>query len=302
MRCSILSLLATMLGTLVAPLSGQSLLDWAIRSSAGADAVVLGVPAVFWNPAGVSAGAYKAEGMLISMRTPDDAVGLTGIAGAIAARLERITIGASYTHFGIDEITRTESSPVEATDEFSLGEDHFGLAASLNLSPALTFGASARYVRDNLDETDEVIGLAAGFLYRKTAPVNIRLGAYAMNEADEIAWNAGAQLELPAWLGPSYRLAASYGLSWVRNRASSDSNVDEASLMAQRGAVNLEWRERASVSAGLAREGRSEEADWEPVLAATLRFNRYTLGVVRETLTNGLGATYSFRLQLGIGP
>src|SRR5688572_7051868 len=94
-----------LISVLAAPASGQSLLDWAIRTTAGADATVTGVPAVFWNPAGVGTGTYKAEAMLISLRTPADAVGLTGVAGAVAARLERITIAAGYTHFGVDDIT-----------------------------------------------------------------------------------------------------------------------------------------------------------------------------------------------------
>jgi hypothetical protein len=66
-------------------------------------------------------------------------------------------------------------------------------------------------------------------------------------------------------------------------------------------ATELEWSERVMVSAGLTREPDIDTAHWAPILAASLRLNRYTLGIVRENLVNDFGATYSFRLQVGLG-
>jgi hypothetical protein len=270
---------------------GQRLADWPVRTTALPDAIVTGAAATFWNPAGITTGRYRAEALVINLRAPET-LEVRGLAGAATIQLERAILAVGYEHVGIDEFTRTGDSPTGPTAErFDLGENHFTLAAARRLSANFTVGASARYARDNLDETDPVVGVGAGFSGAFAVPWRVLVGAYAASEAEDLAWGAGAEIELPAFLGPDYRMGLAYG-------AQSDARVVAP---VHRVAGRLDWNERASVSLGLSREPDVATAHWTPVLAASLQLNRYTLGVVRENLVNDFGATYTFRLQIGLG-
>ncbi|MGH7466404.1 MAG: hypothetical protein ACRENP_00310 [Longimicrobiales bacterium] len=284
---------AVMLNTVIPAVGhAQRLVDWPVRTSALPDAIVTGAAATFWNPAGLTTGNYRAQVLVVNLRTPES-LELRGLAAAGALQLDRTILAAGLEHVGIDDFTRTDDSPSgPGAEEFDLGENHFTLAAAHRVSPAFTVGASARYTRDNLNETDPVVGVGAGFNGTFTLPWRVQVGAYAGSEADELAWAAGAEVELPSFLGDPYRIGLSYG-------AQADARVVGP---VHRLAARFDWKERGSVSAGLAREPDVLQAHWTPVLAASLQLNRYTLGVVRENLVSDFGATYTFRLQIGLGP
>lgn len=273
------------------PGTAQRLLKWPVRTSALADAIVPGPTATFWNPAALSVGGHLTEAMVVNLRTPEE-LALSGIAAAIAHRLDRTILAVGYEHVGVADITQTAGSPFEATTQLNLGEDYFTLAAAHQVRPALRVGATARYARDNISGTDPSLTLGAGFLAQLDLPLSPSLGGYALSEADHLNWAGAAEIILPSWLGDAYRFGTSYGAAWE------DAG---AGFLTHRVSGQAAWRDRASVSAGLAREGSSDVAGWEPVLAASLRFNRYTLGVARESLSGDFGATYSFRLQVGLG-
>ena len=271
--------------------AAQRLLKWPVRTSAAADAIVTGPTATFWNPAAVSVGAHRTEALIVNLRTPEE-LALNGIAAAVAHRLERTVLAVGYEHVGVDGVTQTTSSPIDATTQLELGEDHFTLAAAHEVGPSLTVGATARYARDNISGTDPSVALGAGFLAQLDLPLSPRVGGYAVSEVDDLHWAGAAEITLPTWLGDAYRFGASYGTAW---------DDAGAGFLTHRLSGQAAWRERAMVSAGLAHDGSSEGPSWQPLLAASLRFNRYTLGVARETLSGDFGATYSFRLQVGIG-
>lgn len=281
----------TMVGLLPSGALGQRLADWPVRTSALPDAIVQGTGAVFWNPAGLSAGRYRGNAMIINLRAPQT-LDLTGLASAGSLRFERTVLAAAYEHVGINGFTRTDDSPggPEAV-KFDLGEDHFTLAAAHQVGRGFAVGAVARYARDDLSETDAAIGLGAGFMAEPELPLRPLLGAYALSESDDVVWGAAIELRLPALLGPDYQLGLAYG-------AQGDAHVQTP---VHRFTTRIDWDSRASVSAGLTREPDFDGARWAPMLAASLRLNRYTLGVVRENLVNDFGASYAFRLQVGLG-
>ena len=268
----------------------QRLVEIPIHTTATADAVVTGLSALFWNPAGLSAAPYRAGVMVLSLNTPS-AFGVTGIVAGGAYRNDRLTVGAAWEHVGIDDIPETEDSPTEA-GEFALGEDHFTVAAALGLRPGIGVGAVAHYIRDDLSDSNGFLALGAGVLASLKLPWPATVGAFVLNEGDEVLWSAGAEAALPNWFGPSYTLSLSYGTG--RDAHSSD--------LDHRIAARFDWTERASLSAGVTRLAGGGDTDWAPLVAASLRLTRYTLGVVRESLAQDFGATYSFRLQVGIGP
>lgn len=280
---------AALLMLSAAPTAAQRLLNWPVRTSALPEAVTSGAGAVFWNPAGAAVAAgSRAEAMVVNLRTPAD-LGLNGIALAALGVFERTVLALGYEHMGLDPITETTTS-TEAVGEINLGEDRFTLAASRQVNRALHAGATARYTRDNLEGTESVMAFGAGLLLNLNTVLSPRLAVYAVTEAEQVAWGAGAEVRLPAWLGEAYPIGAAYGV------------VDLGDgLLGQRATALLGWKDLVSVTGGLVREGTAAEASWQPALAASLRINRYTLGVLRESLSNDFGATYSFRLQVGIG-
>ncbi|HSL69295.1 MAG TPA: hypothetical protein VK864_03595 [Longimicrobiales bacterium] len=274
------------------PLAGsaQRLLELPVRTEATADAVITGLPAIFWNPAALTVKPYRGAGMVLNVRTPSE-LGLSGIVGAAAIQTERLTVGVAWEHVSVDDITQTDDSPVDPIGNLSIGEDRFTLAAAHEFRPAFSVGATARYARDDIEGTDATLALGAGVLFALSGPLEARLGAMVLNERDEAGWNAGAEIRLPPWFGEPYRLNLSYG-------AGEDAH---AFGIAHRVAGRLDWEQRAAVSFGMTREPGSDDAEWQPLLAASLRLNRYTVGVARESLSAGFGATYAFRLQIGLG-
>jgi hypothetical protein len=270
-------------------LSAQRLVNWPVRTTALPEATATGAGALFWNPAGVSVVAgSRAEVMVVNLRTPAD-IGLTGLAVGAVGVFERTVLALGYEHVGLDAITETENS-TEALGEINLGEDHFTLAASREVSRALHAGATARYTRDNLAGTDPVVGFGAGLQLDLNMVLSPRLGAYAVTEADQVGWGVGAELRMPAWLGDDYQIGGAYGLNDLGD-----------GLAGHRITAVLGWKDQIGVTGGIMREGGAAEASWQPTLAASLRIHRYTLGVLRESLSNELGSTYSFRLQVGLG-
>ena len=275
---------------LPASTSAQRLIDLPAHTTATAEAAIAGLPAVFWNPAGVTAAPYQGAALAMNLSTPN-AVGVSGIIAAGAYRTARLTFAAAWEHVGINNIPQTEDSPTES-GEFSLGEDHFSLVAAHELKPGIQVGATAQYIHDDLSGSSGTLALGAGIQARATVAWPTTAGAYVVNEGDEVIWKAGLETSLPQWFGSSYRANLSYGIG----RGAHSNAVD------YRLAAGLDVLERASLSAGVTRHAGAGEIDWAPLLAASLRLNRYTLGAVRESLAGDFGATYSFRLQVGIGP
>jgi hypothetical protein len=271
--------------------AGQRLADWPVRSSALPDAVVTGVSAIFWNPAGVSTGDYRAQAIVLNLNAPET-LDLRGLAAGTAIQFEKTVLALGYEHVGVSDFTRTDDSPGgETAAKFDLGEDHLTLAAAHQLSTAFSVGATARYARDDLDETDAVVGVGAGFRGTFAMPWQMTIGAFALSEHDHVGWAAGTELTLPGWLGPDYRVAVAYGLQ------------DDARMAGWRHRLTtqFQWKEHAIVAAGVNRESDLAGDHWTPILAASLHLHRYGLGVVREKLANDFGATYSFHLQIGLG-
>lgn len=265
----------------------QRLLDWAVRTSAQPDALAGGAAAAFWNPAALGTGGYSAEVVVINLRTPE-AIGLSGFAGAASAAVDRTTFAVAYEQVNMGEITLTDDRPDE-TSTLSLSEDHFTLAARRALGSNFGIGAVARYTRDNVNNTDPVVGLGVGAHLTRPGRYAPQVGGFVISEQDVAAWGAGAEARLP-FAPADYRVGVAYGAS-----GRSDT------FTTHRVSLSADWREYASVSGGIAREGSGDDAQWQPILAASLRFSRYALGIVRETLSNEFGAAYSFRLQVGIG-
>lgn len=273
-----------------APAPAQRLLSWPVRTGAGAEALLPGAAAVFWNPAATAVIEGRAEGLLLQTDGPD-VTGLGGVALAGALRpTRRMTAALGYDHFSIDGIPRTSTSPNpdSADGEVAIAEDELALASARELLPGLWGGATLRYWWTSRDAGGDR-GLAAGLgvHYRLPLPIPAALGGALFTGAEAgprwLVGVEGASAPIGAG-GPSIGL--SYGLR------------DGGSGREHRAVVSAHWRGRFQIAAGVAGGWEQEPGAWEPVLAASVRLGRYSLAIVREELANGFGASHAYRFNV----
>ena len=283
--------------TLTGTAAGQRVFDdWPVRTGAGPDALLRGVEAVYWNPAAIGTHSHRWEGFIADQRTPD-VIGVGGFAVAGAWRLDaRTTIAAGYQHFGIDDIGETSESPLPddgISPTFSIAEDQLHFGAAHALSDALRAGAGFRYDRSNESGFHEsTTSLVAGFVYAPMAGSLERFepaaGATLFARSGGVRWSGGVDFALPALPNVASRLG--YGVR----------GGDGMPGLEHRVGVTATWRELLTASLGAMSADAGEGRSWEATLGASLRVNRYELGVLRESLSNDFGAAYSFRLRFGI--
>lgn len=274
------------------PAAAQRLLDLPVRAWAGADAVATGAAAAFWNPAGAALMDGRGEAALFDV-LPPDATGLGGFAAAGAFRLdERMAVAVGYHHVGVDGILQTTDSPIaDDATPLDLGEDAIALAASRTLSRSLHAGVAVRYVRAAEIATDRsLVEFGAGVhLAPATLPGRPAFGAAARAEADGVSWNAGVRATPLVAADSAWTLGGSWGVDGGPLRIG----------VSHRIAAEATWRDRVALSLGLANEPGADGRTWRPLGAATLRFARYTLGVLRESMPNDFGAVHALRFTVG---
>lgn len=287
----ILCLAASALAITVAPQGsayGQRVLDFPVRSGGGSDALIRGPVAVFWNPGAVGIPAGRGEFVLLNVQGPS-ATSVDGVALASLVRLdERTTLGAGFRHIGLDEIPATSTSPLPDDVEGSLdiGESTFSIVAARTLGTDLVFGAGAHFTRAARDlNADDEVSVGAGF-HRPGNDWTPGVGASARIGEEGTEWEAGLALAPSrATLGDG-SFDVSYGIS----------GSPRFEGLSHRAVVGASWSTRLRVSGGLAGEPGSDGHAWEPVLGVAVQLRRYSVGVLREALPNGVGAVHTFRL------
>lgn len=269
-------------------LAAQRLLDLPIRAGGGPDALVTGAFAVFWNPAASGIPTGRGEAMVVDVQGPA-ATSLDGAAFAGLYRLDaRTALGMGVRHSGLGEIPTTTTSPLpdEVAGAIDVGETTFGVMAARTAGSALVFGASAQFTRASraLGATDEIeVGAGLRRPHQGWVPgfgAMVRLGeagadwAVGVEFAPAVARLAGARASL------SYGLAGSPLYGGISHRVG----------------LEADWSRRFRLMAGLAGEPGADGHAWDPTVGADLSIQRYTVGVLREQLANGVGAVHSFRL------
>jgi hypothetical protein len=267
--------------------SSQRLLEeWRLRPSAGAEALVEGATAVFWNPARITA-AGRAEASILDLRAPG-VVGVDGLAVAVAMALDpRTSLGFGYEYMGVSGIERTTTSP-DGGSEIDMAENRLAVAASHIVGPRLRVGALVQYTRlPDVSAQSSVVAIGAGFSFQPAPTLPLQLAAMAASEGDEIHWSAGAEFN-SAQRWQEWVIGAEYGVSGGQLAPGSTHRV----------AALAEWRQRVELSLGLASEPDGTSRSLEPVAGAEVRIQRYRLGMVREQLPNEFGGAYSFRFSI----
>lgn len=291
---------AAVLTALAAPASGQRLLEeWQVRTSAGAEALVTGASAVFWNPAQVLAAGGTAELMVLDLRAPR-ITGVEGIAAAAAYVLdERTVLAVGYEHVRVDGIERTTDSP-DGGAAIDFGENRFAAAASHRMGASTRVGALVRYTRlpeisyTGADGSRDggarsVIALGAGVRHRPLSRLPLDVAAMAATEGSETYWMAGVEFA-PDRRWAQWQLRGEYGLA----------GGELAPGVTHRAAATAAWREQVEVTLGVAIEPDGGERSLQPVLGTTLRLSRYRLGMVREQLPNDFGGAWSFAFGVAL--
>lgn len=269
--------------------SAQRLLDeWKVRPGAGAEALLRGATAVFWNPAQVEVRG-RGEAAVLDLRAPD-ITGIDGMAAAVAFALdERTVIAVGYEHMNVGGIEQTTTSP-DGGAPIDLAENRIAAAASHRMGDRFRVGAMVQYTRlPEISETAGVVAMGAGVRYRLPAgPVPVELAGMAATEGDATHWLAGVEFASgERW--QDWRLRGSYGAA----------GSDLAPGTTHRAAAAVDWRGYAEVSLGVASEPDGRSRSLEPLLGAEVRLHRYRLGMVREQLPNEFGGAWSFRFSIG---
>lgn len=279
-----------LLAATAAPLDAQRLLDLPVRAWAGADAVVTGAAATFWNPASTALLTGRGEVILFDVLAPEP-TGLGGFAAAAALRLdERTTLALGYHHVGIDGILHTTDSPLaDEAAPLDLGEDAIALAVGRNVGAGLHAGVVARYVRAAEFAVDRsIIEFGAGVDVRPELPARPVIGVAARAESDGIAWIAGVQATPVVTSDGMWTVGGSWGAE------GGPLQIGTSHRLATHGT----WSDRVAVSLGVSNEPDAAGRTWRPLASATLRFSRYSLGVLREEMANDFGAVHAFRFSV----
>jgi hypothetical protein len=272
------------------PVAGQRLLDLDARTAAGAEAVVGGAAAAFWNPAGIAALARRAEATVVDVRGPES-TGLGGLAFAAALRLnDRTSVAFGIQHAAIEGIERTSDSPLPGLGEgiIDVSEDVLSAVGARTIGEAVTVGAAVHYVRAaDLAQVDDAFEFGAGVSWRPELPLEPVAAVSVRREEDESAWLAGLEVT-PLRPAGDWAVTASYGAAaGGRERG-----------VGHRVATGARYRDRASFSLGANAGDDDGGTAWSPVAAAELRLARYVIGVLRESLASDFGAVYALRFTV----
>jgi hypothetical protein len=290
MRSEYLRVVAAAFGLAVAtPVSGQRVLEMPARTGAGADALARGPIAVFWNPGAARAPSARGEVLIMDVRGPSS-TGLDGTVLAGSVRLdERTSLMLGYQNLRIDDIERTTTSPLpeDGATPLDLGENLFAVAAVRTLGPRLTIGASVQYVRgaDAIGGEDDV-EIGAGVSGEAEHSLRPRVGVSVRTSEDGAFWSAGVEVMPDALRRGDWSLGANYGAA----------GSPQYHGLAHRIAAGAVWRDLVDLSIGIAGEPGLGGHTWDPVAGVSVRFGRFTVGVLRENLPNNVGAVHAFRL------
>jgi len=284
----------SLLLAVASPGSAQRLLEWPVRTAPGAEALVDGAAAAFWNPAAAAGpAAPRGDAMVLDIEG-SEAVGVRGVALAGSVRLgARTVVTGGYNHIGIPDIPYTEDSPVPSPLRRSIdvGSDLLTLGAARELASAWWIGATLRYWRESAGtfHRDDGLGAGIGLAYHATAPFHPSFGAAVFAGRAEPRWLLGTEVATPAMAGAQdLRLSLGYGVA----------GGAAPRTVAHRISASGRWADVLTLSAGVDLEPDPGFSAIEPVLAASLRLGRYQLGVLREEIANGFGAAYYYRFHM----
>lgn len=271
--------------------AAQRVLDLPVRAAAGADALVTGPLAVFWNPGSIGLAAEHGEAMIMDVRGPSP-TGLEGLAVLGMVRLdERTSLAAGFQHIGIEDIERTSTSPLPdgGVAPLDVSETTLSLAAFRAFRPTFGIGAGVHYQRgSSAIGADDVVALGAGFRWAQPTTFHPTLAAGVRIEDAGSEWFAGGGVRhaIPGnddWVaGGEYGVGGSHRYHGISHRA----------------AALVQWREIVRVSAGVVGEPGVGGHTWSPAMDLGIQIDRYRLGVLREQLANDIGAVHSFRFSI----
>jgi len=279
----------TLLAVTATPAFGQVLFDLPVRASATPDALVRGAPALLWNPAGIAeVRRGRREVWVVHVDGPQ-ASGVQGLAGAVVFDVRWLgRVGAAYQHLGIPDIARTTTSPEPQPGSLTVTEDLAVLSLARAVASNTGLGVSARLMRgtvgsDRRDRVSVDVGIQAGFA--GTLQPSVGAVLRSLGTRSDVVVGVDAALPLP-WRD-RLELRAGYG------GQSPLSELRAEHRLSLRGT----WQEL--LVGGISTLSHGSDP-WTWLLEARLEIDRYSLGVVREGLSNDFGATHFFQVTIGL--
>lgn len=270
------------------PATAQILFDWPVRSMAVPEALLTGAPALLWNPAGASPAMAGRRQVWVAHVDGPEASGIQGLVGAAAFDLPVVgRVGATYQHLGVPDIPRTTDSPEPEPGSLTVTEDLAVLSLAQSLTSHAGLGTSIRLMRGTVgSDRRNRVSVDFGAQTRWGGSLAPAAGAVlrSIGTRSELLLGLDGRIPLP-WqrLG----LRGGYGLQAPLSRFVASHEL----------ALRGTWDRRFVFGVGAL--SHAEDA-WTALLELRVDIDRYSLGVVREGLPNGFGATHYFQITIDL--
>lgn len=274
--------------TVPTALLAQVLFDWPVRSSTTPQALVVGAPSLLWNPAGAATAAHDARQIWIVHVDGPEASGIQGLAGSAAFDIPGLgRVGAAYQHLGVPDIPRTTGSPEPELGSLTVAEDLVVLSAAPSLGERGGLGVSLRLMRGTVgsDRRDRV-SVDVGARTRFGGQLAPGLGAVlrSVGTRSDLVFGADARVPLP-W--PRLNMRAGYGVQAPLDTFDASNRIS----------LRARWNDRLVLGAAALSHPKDS---WTALYELRVDIGRYSLGVVREGLPNGFGASHYFQITIDL--
>lgn len=249
-----------------------------------------GATALLWNPVIDLPPGVDLRIGVTSIHAPEE-VGVTGGAVALTLRVASSVVTAVWGRLGIDNITRTETSPEAVDGTIAVDAQVMALGVARHLAPWLDAGAALRVAAGRLAElTKSQAGLDAGVLARITPSLRVGFTARAFDPtgADASTYQLAAETR-------SGTFDAMGTPAFVRLRFGTQLQKGEEA--AHLVTLGIGLGEGLQVDAGAAREAVAARAVWRSRIGVSVGTARYHVEFGRDGGVNGFGATYAFGLM-----
>jgi hypothetical protein len=271
---------------------GRDLLQFPLGTLAESPALATETGDGFQNPAAIRLSERGSiRGTVVALNTGTDR-GISAQLAAVAVGLpQRITVGLSAAHAGINGIARTSSDPEPIGRDVPYSTLVLTLTGARQSIDRVTSGVSVRYRTGEVDGVRRsTFGLDGGVLAERLLGRDIRLGVSSFmwgpgaGETKEASFSAAADARV---VGPDSARQARLGYSYTFSDGSSGGHYVFASGRFSR------WIGRV----GVAHTSAFGNDDTTLRVAFGLRYARYTVGLSREDSAAGFDPTYQFVLS-----
>lgn len=246
----------------------------------------------FWTPAALG-GVHGLAGGAEFVQTPD-VVSLRGVVVGLARGVAgRFAVGLQAGRVGVDDLTRTISSPTSEAGEIPVYEQFAGVGIGARLG-FVQLGLLTRFHGSRFDtRADDGVTIDFGFKVRPVPRLTMAGASrfapigFASHFTADYALAAEYAVRTADLWGSRALVIGRYGLAYR----------PAGRLVEHALGAGLALEDRFRVDVAWIREQGFGVASWRPVVGVGLRAGRYAVSLARGSGLNDLGATFRIGLD-----